>query len=228
MIRNALRGIENLSACSTDYLMAIYALEEDGQAVTTGALARKLNLTPASVTGMLQKLAQHKPRLVNYARYRGVSLTPAGRAIALQLIRRHRLLELYLVNALGYDWDEVDAEARQLVHATSDEFEAKIASALGDPTLDPHGDPIPSPDGRIGEPGHLTLSAVRTGETVRVRRVGDDPALLHYLAELGIRPQAVITVTEKSPFDGPIHIKVNEHACALGRTVADEIFVEAE
>ena len=169
---------------------------------------------------MLQKLAQHKPRLVNYARYRGVSLTPAGRAIALQLIRRHRLLELYLVNALGYDWDEVDAEARQLVRVISDEFEAKVASALGDPTLDPHGDPIPSPDGRVGEPGHLTLSAVRTGETVRVRRVGDDPALLHYLAQLGIRPPGgdhrhrKVSVRWSDPYQSQrARVRARPHGC---------------
>ena len=145
MIRQAISPIENLSPRSTDYLVAIYALEADGTGVTTGALARRLNLKPASVTGTLRRLDRVRPRLVDYVRYRGVTLTPVGRASAQRVIRRQRLLELYLVKTLGYGWKAVRPQARQLAHAISSDFEARIASLLGDPALDSHGNPLISP-----------------------------------------------------------------------------------
>jgi DtxR family Mn-dependent transcriptional regulator len=186
-------------------------------------------VAPASVTGMLQKLAEGRPKLVNYERHRGVVLTRAGRKIALEIIRHHRLIELYLAEELGYEWDRVDAEAEQLEHVISEEFEDKIAARLGNPTTDPHGDPIPSKDGTVAAHSRLPLSEAEPGQTVRVTRVrDDDPAFLRYLAELGLCPQATIAITEKPPFDGPMHVTVGARSHALGKNVTDKIFVEVE
>ncbi len=212
-----------------DYLKAIYEIEEDFGAVTTSLLAVHLDVRPASVTGMVQKLAKARPRLVNYESHRGVTLTPAGRKIALEVIRHHRLIELYLAEALGYEWDRVDAEAEKLEHVISEEFEDKIAALLGHPTTDPHGDPIPTKEGTVAEPSRRTLTSSQPGETVRVARVrDDDPAFLRYLAELGVTLNAVLIVTDRTPFDGPLHIRVGGRTHALGRGVTDKIFVELE
>lgn len=220
-----------LSHATEDYLKAIYELAEDYDKVSTSALAEKLEVAPASVTGMLQKLAEAKPRLVNYERHRGVTLTPAGNKIALEIIRHHRLIEAYLTAELGYGWDQVDAEAEKLEHVISEEFEDRIAARLGDPTHDPHGDPIPAKDGTVSEPCRTTLSQAQAGQTARVARVrDDDPALLRYLAELGIIPDARLTIADKAPFDGPLHVRVGESrkAHALNQAVTDKIFVEVE
>lgn len=218
-----------LSHAIEDYLKAIYEIEEDFGLVTTSLLAVHLDVKPASVTGMVQKLARARPRLVNYERHHGVTLTPAGRKIALEVIRHHRLIELYLAEALGYEWDKVDAEAEKLEHVISEEFEEKIAALLGDPTTDPHGDPIPARDGTVIEHSRLPLSEIQPGQTVRVTRVRDnDPAFLRYLAELGLILQAQVVVKDKAPFDGPLHIRVGDRSHALGRNVTDKIFVEVE
>ena len=132
-----------------DYLKAIYELQIEHGKVSTNALADQLKVAPASVTGMLKKLAEDRPRLVNYERHHGVVLTPAGEKIALEVIRHHRLIELYLHQALGYPLDQVDAEAEKLEHVISEDFEDRIAKWLGNPEIDPHGDPIPSKDGKI-------------------------------------------------------------------------------
>jgi DtxR family Mn-dependent transcriptional regulator len=212
-----------------DYIKAIYEIEEDFGQVTTSLLAVHLGVAPASVTGMIQRLARARPRLVNYERHRGVTLTAAGRKIALEVIRHHRLLELYLAEALGYEWDKVDAEAEKLEHVISEEFEDRIAALLGDPTHDPHGDPIPGKDGTVQEASRLALTDAAAGQTVRVARVrDDDPAFLRYLADLGIALQTPLTITAKSPFDGPLHIAVGKRTHALGRIVTDKIFVETE
>ena len=217
---------EGLSHAEEDYLKAIYELAEDAGKVSTSALVQRLDRKAGSVTGMLQQLADKKPRLVEYERHHGVSLTPAGTKIALEIIRHHRLIELYLAESLGYQWDKVDAEAEQLEHVISEEFEDKISAMLGDPTVDPHGDPIPAKDGSVAPPSRLTLSEAEPGQPVRVARVrDDDPALLRYLAELGIVPEAVVTVAERAPFDGPIHVIVGQHDHALGRSVTDKVFV---
>lgn len=218
-----------ISHAVEDYLKAIYEIEEDIGQVTTSLLAMHLAVAPASVTGMVQKLAKARPRLVNYERHQGVTLTPAGRKIALEVIRHHRLIELYLAEALGYDWDRVDAEAEKLEHVISEEFEDKIAALLGDPSVDPHGDPIPAKDGTVAEACRLPLSAIEPGCTVRIARVRDaDPEFLRYLAGLGLTLRAQITVTERAPFDGPLHIIVGNAAHALGRSVTDRIFVERQ
>jgi DtxR family Mn-dependent transcriptional regulator len=212
-----------------DYLKAIYELEEDFERVGTSALAATLNVTPPSVTGMLQRLSE--ARLVKYERHRGAVLTPKGRRLAMEVIRHHRLIELYLAEALGYGWDQVDAEAEKLEHVISEEFEERIAAYLGNPVRDPHGDPIPGKDGSVEPLSRQNLSQVDAGESVRVSRVrDDDPALLRYLGELGIVPNATITVAEQSPFDGPVHVRVGEAAGnpthALGKAVTDQVFVD--
>jgi DtxR family Mn-dependent transcriptional regulator len=217
---------ETLSHAEEDYLKAIYELAEDAGKVSTSALVARLGRKPPTVTVMLQKLADQKPRLVDYERHHGVSLTPAGAQIALEIIRHHRLIELYLAEALGYEWDKVDAEAEQLEHVISEEFEDRISAMLGDPTVDPHGDPIPAKDGSVAPLSRQTLSDAEPGQPVRVARVrDDDPALLRYLAGLGIVPEAVVTVAERAPFDGPIHVTVGTQDHALGRSVTDKVFV---
>lgn len=215
-----------------DYLKAIYELEEDFDRAGTTALAGALNVAPASVTGMLQKLADAQPPLVNYERHHGVTLTKAGRKIALEVIRHHRLVELYLAEALGYRWDEVDAEAERLEHAISEDFEDRISALLGDPTRDPHGNPIPAKDGSVAAQCRKSLTEVDAGQTVRVARVrDDDPALLRYLAELGLVLDATVTVAGRAPFDGPLHVHIGERAetaQALGKHVTDQVYVELD
>ncbi len=219
-----------ISHAVEDYLKAIYELAEDGGKVSTSALSEKLGVKPASVTGMLQKLAEGSPAMVDYERHQGVTLTRAGNRVALEVIRHHRLLELYLKQALGYDWDQVDAEAEKLEHVISEEFEDRIAAFLGEPTHDPHGDPIPGKDGSVTAYSRTPLTVVDAGQTTRVARVSDnDPALLRYLGELGMIPGAVVTVTSRSPFSGPMHVRVggaDEASHALGREVTDQVFVD--
>ncbi|MCC7360843.1 MAG: metal-dependent transcriptional regulator [Anaerolineales bacterium] len=211
-----------------DYLKAIYELAEDTDKVSTSALTEKLGVKAPSVTGMLQKLAEAE--LVHYERHQGVTLTRKGRRVALEVIRHHRLIELYLSRALGYDWDQVDVEAEKLEHVISEEFEDRIAAFLGEPTHDPHGDPIPTKDGAMADYSRTPLTDVAAGATTRVARVSDDdPALLRYLGELGMVPGALVTVTSRAPFSGPMHVRVggvDEASHALGREVTDQVFVE--
>ena len=214
-----------------DYLKAIYALAEESRRVSTSALSERLNIKPGSVTGMLQKLAdpeQQKPPLLNYERHHGVTLTPAGQRLALKVIRHHRLLELYLAEALGYAWDQVHGEAEKLEHVISEEFEDRISAFLGDPKRDPHGDPIPAKDGAIDPSCRTTLTDMDAGQHGRVARVrDDDPALLRYLREVGLVPDAAVAVDRRAPFDGPLHVRVGEApAQALGREVTDRVFVD--
>jgi len=220
-----------LSEAVGNYLKAIYELQRETGRVSTNALAEKLVVAPASVTGMLKKLSEERPRLVQYERHHGASLTPAGRKIALEVIRHHRLIELYLHQALGYSWDAVDAEAEKLEHVISEEFEDRIAAVLGNPEFDPHGDPIPTKDGTLKDHPVPALSDLSAGQSGRVTRVrDDDPALLRYLAELGIVPDATLTVAQKAPFGGPMHVRVgaaaDTGAVALGREVTDQVYVE--
>jgi DtxR family Mn-dependent transcriptional regulator len=220
----------DISRAVEDYLKIIYELQQASGKVNTTALAERLNVAPASVTGMIKKLAEDRPRLVNYERHHGVSLTPAGQKIALEVIRHHRLLELYLHQALGYSWDEVDAEAEKLEHVISEGFEDRIATLLGQPELDPHGAPIPTKEGTVAPLAGARLSQMEVGQQGRVVRVcDDDPALLRYLAELGIRPETAIAVVGRSPFDGPMHVRVgNRSPQALGKHVTDHVFVEVK
>ncbi len=220
----------DISRAVEDYLKIIYELQQVSGKVNTTALAERLNVAPASVTGMVKKLAEDRPRLVNYERHHGVSLTPAGQKIALEVIRHHRLLELYLQQALGYSWDEVDAEAEKLEHVISEDFEDRIAALLGQPELDPHGAPIPTKEGTVAPPAGARLSQMDVGQQGRVARVGDDdPALLRYLAELGLKPDAAIAIVGRSPFNGPLHVRVaNQAVQVLGRQVTDNVYVIIE
>jgi DtxR family transcriptional regulator, Mn-dependent transcriptional regulator len=222
-----------LSEAVENYIKAIYEMQQVGGRVTTNALAERLAVKPASVTGMLKKLSEERPRLVDYERHRGVSLTPAGKRIALEVIRHHRLIELYLQQALGYAWDEVHDEADKLEHVISEEFEDRIAKMLGNPEFDPHGDPIPAKDGTVRERVTPALTNLQIGQSGRVARVSDgDPALLRYLAELGIIPDATLTVAERGPFGGPLMVRVGETPNApehaLGKEVTDHVYIEVE
>ncbi|GAB4496052.1 MAG: metal-dependent transcriptional regulator [Anaerolineales bacterium] len=220
---------ETLTHAIEDYLKAIYLIQtaQDGRAATN-QLAEYLNLTPASVTGMIQKLATTQPPLVEYQKHRGVSLTPAGEKIALEIVRHHRLLELYLHQMLGYDWDTVHAEADRLEHVISEEFEERIAQALGDPSHDPHGDPIPTRDLTLPQSPTTRLSDLHAKQRAIVHRVRDtDPELLRYLSEIGLVPQATITVLEVSPYDDNLRLQLpNETAIILGPRITRQIFVE--
>jgi DtxR family transcriptional regulator, Mn-dependent transcriptional regulator len=217
-----------LSPAVEDYLKAIYYLQDAAEGeVTTSMLAERLGVASPSVTGMVQKLAQHKPKLVNYAPRGGVTLAPAGRKIALEVIRHHRLIELYLAEELNYAWDEVHAEAEKLEHVISEEFEDRIAQRLGAPQVDPHGDPIPTKEGTVAEASRLTLLDLDLGQPARIIRVrDDDPAFLRYLTELGIGLNSQIVIADKAPFDGPLQVTVGGHERVLSRTAARWIFVE--
>jgi DtxR family Mn-dependent transcriptional regulator len=207
-----------------DYLKAIYHLGGDGQPVTMQRLAEELTLSGPSVTNMVKRL--HELGLVNHTRYRDVALTPAGEKIALRVIRHHRLLELYLTESLGFDWDQVHAEAERLEHHVTAELEARIASVLGHPTRDPHGDPIPSPEGEIDNVSPVVLSDLEPGEVATISRVPDrDSEQLRYLGERGVVPGQTVTVLEILPFDGPIRVQVGVEEHLFGRPLAARINV---
>lgn len=218
-----------LSSSVEDYLKTIYELEESGspERVSTSALAETLGVSSASVTGMLKKLSEVEPQLVDYQRYQGVRLTDAGEKIALEVLRHHRLIEAYLIEALGYTWDEVHDEADQLEHVISESLEARIAEYLGHPQVDPHGDPIPSLEGQVQASDEVRLTELDAGERGTITRVNDDPELLRYLAELKMKLSAEVEVTERGPFDGPLHVRVagQEPTHALSRKVTDRIYV---
>jgi DtxR family transcriptional regulator, Mn-dependent transcriptional regulator len=217
-----------LSGPVEDYLKAIYDLERVGAPASTNDIADRLAISPASVSGMMRRLAEQ--RLITHEPYRGVRLTGAGRKAALRTLRRHRILECYLTEVLGYEWDGVHSEAERLEHAASDQLIERMAAALGDPTQDPHGAPIPTRDGRVEEARLRTLAAAAAGDRVRVRRVQDEDAeRLRYLAELGIRPGALLRILDRAPYDGPITLWVGESAGttrAIGVGLAAEVFVE--
>lgn len=220
---------EVLTQSIQDYLKHIYELNEKGGSASTTDLAARLNIAPASVTGMLQKLACAKPPLVVYKKHQGVTLTKNGTKAALEVIRHHRLLETFLVNTLGYSWDEVHCEADKLEHVISEDFEARMAKALGYPTRDPHGELIPTIDLTMPADESCPLASLRIDETATVRRVSDDdPALLRHLREIGVVPNVEITVKNYSKFDGNLTIKVEgqKSNVVLGMAVTKQVFVE--
>jgi len=208
------------SSAVEDYAKAIYALQSrEGASVSTNALADRLEVTPASASGMVKRLAEMG--LVKHAPYRGVQLTADGVEVALEVIRHHRLLELYLAESLGVPWDRVHDEAEVLEHVLSEELEEVIAAKLGDPTHDPHGDPIPTRDGHIEEVTTQPLQALDAGARGTFVRVSDsDPEMLRYLAEQGISPGDRLEVVERQPFDGPVFVRFGEHVHVLGGTLA--------
>lgn len=209
-----------------DYLKAIYVIEESGEEASTSAVAERLGVSPASVTAMVKKLA--RKGLLRHRRYRGVQLTERGRDLALEVLRHHRLLEAYLHRALGLTWDRVHKEAEVLEHALSEELEDRIAELLGNPTHDPHGDPIPPKRGSHTEVAHTPLDGFGEGPAT-VERVSDrDPDALRYLSTLGIVPGTSIQVEQQAPFGGPVWVKVGRRRHALGTDLAHSIYVSEE
>jgi DtxR family Mn-dependent transcriptional regulator len=203
-----------------DYAKAIFALQDRcGGAVSTTALAERLGVTPASASGMVRKLDEQG--LVTHVRYRGVRLTDSGVRVALEVLRHHRLLELYLAESLDVPWDRVHEEAEVLEHVLSEDLEALIAAKLGHPTHDPHGDPIPTADLELPEEPTESLAALEPGaEGVFVRVSDSDPEMLRYLAERGIAPGDALLVEDKQPFGGPLFVRFRGDVHVLGGALA--------
>jgi DtxR family transcriptional regulator, Mn-dependent transcriptional regulator len=215
---------DHITPSVEDYLKAIYALQRDGQ-VSTMLLTEHMGLKPSSITSMLKKLAELD--LVSYTPYHGARLTPAGERVALAVLRHHRLLELFLVQVLGYSWDEVHEEAEALEHHISEKLEARIAAYLGHPQFDPHGDPIPTLDGALPLSPDRRLADVPVGSCGQVVRVcSQQPEELRYLAEVGVVPGAQLEVVNVGPFAGPISIRIAEREHALAQHMAQAICVE--
>ncbi len=208
-----------------DYLKAIYELQAESGKVSTTGLSEQLGVAPASVTGMVKKLATMK--LVVHEPYQGVELTRAGEKIALEVIRHHRLVESYLAEALGVPWDKVHDEADRWEHVLSEEMEDIMDDKLGHPTTDPHGAPIPARDGTIPKSDLRRLSELAAGEAAVIAEVSDhDAELLRYLGEMGLFPGAEVRVISSAPFEGPLTIRINSDEHSLGREVAGHILVE--
>ena len=218
-------GAGDLTEPVEDYLKAIYEIARSGGAASTNDIAHRLEIAPASVSGMVRRLSEQG--LLAYERYRGVRLTDSGRLAALRTIRRHRVIESYLTHALGYPWDRVHAEAERLEHAASDELIDRMAAAIGEPVTDPHGAPIPRRDGTVDETRHASLADLAAGDRARVVRVSDEDAgMLRYLAELGIRPGVVLTLTDRAPFGGPLTLRARKVECQVGAALAEKVLVE--
>jgi DtxR family Mn-dependent transcriptional regulator len=220
---------QTLTMSIQDYLKNIYELTENGDSASTNALAKKMNISAPSVTGMVQKLASSKPALVEYQKHQGVTLTREGKRAALEVIRHHRLLEAWLVQTLGYSWDEVHEEAERLEHVISEDFERRIAAAMGDPVRDPHGELIPTADLKMPHDDSTPLSALRPKQSATIKRVmASDAELLRYLEGLGLVPGIRVDVTEYSPFDHNLTIKVAKKSFVLGLNITSKLFVEKE
>ena len=223
--------MRDLSVSVEDYLKAIYGLTQEQKRASTNDIAGRMGVTPASATGMIQKLAAADPPLVEYQKHRGVSLTPAGEQSALEIIRHHRLLESFLHEKLGYGWDEVHEEADRLEHVISEELEERISQALGDPAYDPHGEPIPSRRFEMPDQPGVRLSELRAGDRATIQRTSTmDAGLLRYLASAGLMPGQRIAVLDVSPFDANLRLQVEglEEPVVLGPPVAGQIFVRME
>ncbi len=229
---------ENLTQAIEDYLKTIYEItcQPSGQIdasctrrATTNQIADALGVTPASVTGMLKKLSETDPPLVEYQKHRGVVLTFEGEQAALEILRHHRLLESFLHQILGYKWHEVHVEADRLEHVISEEFEERIATALGDPTHDPHGDPIPTRELQMPITSSTLLANLRTGQSAVIVRVDNkDPAFLCHLEKLGLIPGTRLTIQSFSPFDHNLGLLIADQArsIVLGPSITQQVFVQ--
>ena len=207
-----------------DYLKTIYTLQENRETVATSTVAARLGVTAPSVSAMLKRLARRQ--LVRYAPYRRVQLTRAGARIALEVVRHHRILELYLARVLGYRWDQVHAEADRLEHAISEELEERLFRALGRPTRDPHGHPIPSRAGALAGPAPTPLSELPLGVPALIAWVSDrDPAVLRALGTRGLVPETAVTVLAKQSFDGPLTVRRGKTSHVLAAEWARQIQV---
>jgi DtxR family transcriptional regulator, Mn-dependent transcriptional regulator len=213
---------EPLTRSVEDYLKAIYRLSPEGRPASTSEIAHLLQLSPPSVSGMVKRLSELG--LLEHVPYKGVQLTDSGRRAALRMVRRHRLIEAYLVHFLGYSWDAVHPEAERLEHAVSETLVERMAAALGHPAVDPHGDPIPEADGSIREPASTPLSDLEVGRTVEIIRVDErEPERLRYLASLGLTPGVVITLQDRQPFGGPVTVESSGERHVLGQELAQVV-----
>jgi DtxR family Mn-dependent transcriptional regulator len=224
-------GRTSATSATEDYVKAIYELDERGAAVTTTALAARLGITPSSVSGMLAKLGGLG--LISHRPYADVALTPEGVSLAVRMLRRHRLIELYLVEHLGYRWDEVNDEAEVLEHSVSDLFIERIAAVMGDPRVDPHGDPIPRADGHIdAAPTHLLTTLQPGASGVLVRVWNSQPEVLRYLDDLRISLGDRFEVLRHEPFGGPIVVRIGEDPDApehgLGAGLAECLLISVD
>ena len=221
-------AVEQISPQVQDYAKAVYALEtRAGGAVSTNDLAERLGVTPASVSGMVRTLAEIG--LVEHTPYRGVRLTEPGRRVALEVLRHHRLIELFLATELGMPWDRVHAEAEVLEHVISEDLEQLLAERLGHPTLDPHGDPIPTLALEIDEGDTRSLHELSPGASGRFVRVSDsDPAMLRYLAEHGVTLGAELDVVDRQPFGGPLQVRVGDSELSIGGELARAMRIELD
>ena len=213
------------SVAVEDYLKTIYALTQRTEPASTSAIADRLGIAAGSVTGMVKRLAERG--LVEHVPYYGARLTSNGQRDAVRLIRRHRVLELFLVQVLGYTWDRVHEEAERLEHAVTEELIDRMAAVLGEPASDPHGAPIPDNQGRFVDANFPTLKEMTVGTRGVLRRVDDeDPAALRYLAELALIPGAEVELLERVPFNGPLKIQVGGRAHFVGAELASSLQIE--
>lgn len=223
----SLREPRSLSRSVEDYLKAIFNLTERGDAASTSAIADALEVQPASVTGMVKRLAESG--LLEHLPYRGVRLTDLGSREALRVIRRHRILETYLSERLGYSWDDVHDEAERLEHAASDQLIERMATSLEDPSHDPHGAPIPTSAGEIEPTDFATLADAQRGDEVDIRAVQDEDAeRLRYLEARGLKPGVTLSVEERAPYGGPLTVRVGGpegQSQVVGQDLARRIFV---
>lgn len=217
--------MDELSPQIQDYLKTIHLLESQPGGASTNAIAEALGVRPASVTGMLKKLAGMK--LVRHTPYQGARLTPSGEKIALEVLRHHRLIELFLIEVLGYSWDEVHSEADRLEHFISEDFEDRLAAHLGHPAIDPHGDPIPTKDGTLASTGRVRLDELAPGGSARIVRIDDrDPARLRHAADLGLVPNARVTLLEVDPFGGSLRLQVGDRDHSVGPELAHWVYID--
>jgi DtxR family Mn-dependent transcriptional regulator len=217
---------ESLTRSVEDYLKAIYRLSPGGQPASTSDIAHLLELSAPSVSGMVKRLSELG--LLEHVPYKGVQLTVEGRRVALRMVRRHRMIEAYLVAFLGYSWDTVHEEAERLEHAVSDTLVERMAAVLGNPSVDPHGDPIPTPDGAILVAAGIPLAEVPAGTTVELRRVDEnDPERLRYIASVGLTPGVLVTVLDRQPFQGPVTIEAAGLTHVIGHELGQVLFCAA-
>jgi DtxR family Mn-dependent transcriptional regulator len=222
------KPIQELAPRISDCLKLIYAMQERGQKVSTSAISEQLRISDATATMMFKDLAT--AGWVEHVPYHGVRLTALGERKAMEVIRHHRLLELYLARQLGFTWDKVHAEADRLEHVISEEFEDKMDELLGYPTIDPHGDPIPSKEGVVVVRNGMRLSQLKDGQSAQILRISDqDPEKLCYLGQLGLYPDTDVQLLNRAPFGGPLHILVGKPpeqlAQMLGPELAEQIIV---
>tara|TARA_R100000908_G_scaffold65369_1_gene55037 strand:+ start:90915 stop:91598 length:684 start_codon:yes stop_codon:yes gene_type:complete len=224
-LKESIKSKMGLSQSIEDYLKVIYVLQSEGEKATTTNIANALEVSSASVTNMLKKLA--KMNLLDHESYKGAKLTNSGKKIALEILRHHRLLELYLKEVMGYSWDQVHDEAEKLEHHISEQFEDRIAELLNHPTHDPHGDPIPTKDGVMPVMANLSIAEAEIDTPYIVGRVKDqDPELLRYLEKIGVLPGVKLKVVEKAPFNGPITVTLEEEQeQTIGNAVASEVYL---